>query len=261
MPVKNAVEIVQEIINMQKRPFMTVKNLALVMGAQLRRQLGLEDCKTSAEIKRALEPLLGGKFIFHKKGAFLYILVPCDPVDLVRTELSTEQPKGAAGIASVLPYSKADVSRILNHLLDTGEAKLILSENLATRIIATGHKAADTHEVYEFNSESESEPEPESKAQQGLEQVQESNLSFSQKKFINALRELDNGNYFVKIFALRQKLNWPREVFDDMLRELRDKEIIQMHIADTTLMTPDEVNDCFIDENNYRMGTVTLNAR
>ena len=252
MPLNNAADIIQEIIDKQKRPFMTVKNLVLAMGTQVKRELGLEYCRTSGEIKHVLEPLVGDRFIFHKKGAWMYILVPCDPVDLVRAELSPDKPKGASGIASVLPFSKADVSKILNHLLDTGEAKLILNVNLDTRIIATGRKA-------DVLSKSDTESESKSEIRHIIESVQDS--MFSQTEFINAIRELDNGNYFVKIPDLRKKLNWPREKFDSMLRDLRDKELIQMHIADITIMPPDEVNNCFIDENNYRMGTVTLNAR
>ena len=236
---------------------MTVKNLALAMGTHVRRQLGLEGCTTSADIKRALEPMVGSRFVFHKKGAWLYILVPCDPEDLVKAELSQDKPKGAAGIASVLPFSKADVSKILNHLLDTGEAKLILNSNLDTRIIATGKNAAKPVMLHsDSKTESESAPQSEAKSRHEHQVFTLSDYS----DFTDAIRELAGGNYFARICDLRKKFSWPREVFDSMLRELRDKEIIQMHIADETIMTPDEVNNCFVDENNYRMGTVTLNA-
>ena len=71
---------------------------------------------------------------------------------------------------------------------------------------------------------------------------------------------LDKGRIFVNIYELRRKLNWPREVFDAMLIKLRDEEIIQLHEGDASTKTPDENADCFIDENNIRMGTVTWNA-
>ncbi len=242
MPENNAADIIQEIIDKQKRPFMTVKSLTMSLGAKLRRVLGIEQCKSNTEIRHVLEPQIGDRFIFHKKGQVLYILVPCDPVDLVKAELSHDHPKGAAGIARVLPFSKADVSEILNHLLDTGEAKLILNELLDTRIIATGHYDSDS----------------DSKSNSG---ISTGRYRCNQEEFIEAVKELDRGNYFVKIPELRKRLGWPRENFDDMLRFLRDREIIQMHVADDTIMTPDEVSNCFIDENNYRMGTVTLNAR
>ena len=52
-------------------------------------------------------------------------------------------------------------------------------------------------------------------------------------------------------------MGWPREVFDDMLRRLRDDEVVQLHAGDVTLMTPDQVEDGFLDENGFRMGTMT----
>ena len=46
-----------------------------------------------------------------------------------------------------------------------------------------------------------------------------------------------------------------------MLKDLRDREIIQLHTGDASLMTPDEVADCFVDENNFRKGSVTWHVR
>ena len=42
-----------------------------------------------------------------------------------------------------------------------------------------------------------------------------------------------------------------------MLRRLRDDEAVQLHAGDVTLMTPDQVQDGFVDENGFRMGTMT----
>ena len=68
---------------------------------------------------------------------------------------------------------------------------------------------------------------------------------------------LDNGRIFVRICDLRRNLGWPRDVFDKMLRDLRDNDVIQLHTGDASLMTPDEVADCFIDENGFRKGSIT----
>ncbi len=80
-------------------------------------------------------------------------------------------------------------------------------------------------------------------------------------EFKKAFDELDNGRIFVNIYELRRKMNLSREVFDEMLRKLRDAEVIQLHVGDDYLRTPEEINDCFVDENNYRMGTVTFTGK
>ena len=70
-----------------------------------------------------------------------------------------------------------------------------------------------------------------------------------------ALEEKSCG--FVRICDLRRRMGWAREVFDDMLRRLRDNEAVHLHAGDVTLMTPEQVEDGFVDENGFRMGTMT----
>lgn len=79
------------------------------------------------------------------------------------------------------------------------------------------------------------------------------------RDFKRAFDDNDNGRIFVKIPDIRRSLNWPRQVFDKMLRDLRNDEIINIYLADESTMTNDEIKDCFVDENNYRMGTITWN--
>ena len=67
----------------------------------------------------------------------------------------------------------------------------------------------------------------------------------------------ENGQTFIRIPDLRKELNWPREVFDSMLIKLRDEGIITLRVGDATLRTLEEVENSFVDENGFRMGTVT----
>ena len=75
--------------------------------------------------------------------------------------------------------------------------------------------------------------------------------------FRKAYEAKNQGWSFVKIYEMREMLGWSRSEFDEMLRKLRDEGIVQIYLADETTMTPDEVRDCFIDENGFRMGTMT----
>ena len=76
--------------------------------------------------------------------------------------------------------------------------------------------------------------------------------------FESAFFALEEGSHgFVRICDLRRRMGWAREVFDDMLRRLRDDEVVQLHAGDVTLMTPEQVEDGFVDENGFRMGTMT----
>ncbi|MBR1672099.1 MAG: hypothetical protein IJ702_04165, partial [Fretibacterium sp.] len=76
-----------------------------------------------------------------------------------------------------------------------------------------------------------------------------------------AFDELERQRLFVRICDLRRRLGWLREVFDEHLRRLRQEGAIQLHIADANLMSPQDLEDCFIDENGFRMGMVTRHGR
>ena len=80
----------------------------------------------------------------------------------------------------------------------------------------------------------------------------------TQEAFESAFFALEGqGCGFVRIYALRRRLGWSREVFDDMLRRLRNEEVVQLHAGDVSLMTREQVEDSFVDENGFMMGTMT----
>ena len=81
------------------------------------------------------------------------------------------------------------------------------------------------------------------------------------RTFHEAWSELHRDREFPRIPDLRQKLNMSREVFDEEIRRLRDSMTVQLMQADESLMTKDEIRDCWVDENNYRMGTMFWNVR
>ena len=81
----------------------------------------------------------------------------------------------------------------------------------------------------------------------------------TQENFKAAYDEIHKFWDFPRVPDLRAKLNWPRDVFDDMVRKLRNDMTIQLGQADQSLMTRDEIMDCFVDENNTKMGLLTWN--
>ena len=79
--------------------------------------------------------------------------------------------------------------------------------------------------------------------------------------FRSAYDELHTFRMFVRLCDLRRSLGWPSEAFDGMIRALRDNRTIQLHRADESMLTKDEIQDCFLDENKTLMGLITWNDR
>lgn len=82
---------------------------------------------------------------------------------------------------------------------------------------------------------------------------------YSALEFKEAFDKVRRGKFFVEIYKVRRSLNWPREVFDKMLTNLRDREVISLRVGDASMLTREEAQDCFVDENGSRMELVTWN--
>ena len=99
-------------------------------------------------------------------------------------------------------------------------------------------------------------PQPEQTNEQvNIQQNEKTSGVATLADFKKAFDELEREQTFVNIPELRKKLAWPHDVFDDMIRKLRDEEVIVLHTTDLTKFEPEEF---FYDElDNARMGMVT----
>lgn len=236
MSEKSIPDFIQSILE-EHKGFMKVKDLPAVMDFDTRRKLGfMKKNMPVKNIMKIIEPLIEDRFIFSKKGSVQYILVPCDPSEFVINSLSHDKPMSPKVIAKTLPFSKQDFINMLNELEEAGKIRIILNENFEPRIILS-----DIHERHE-------------------EITRESTSSggYTRERFKAAFDELERGQTFVNIPELRKKLAWPHDVFDEMLRKLRDEGIVQLHKTDLTIFEPE---DFFYDEENARRGMVTWHER
>ena len=207
-----------------------VKDFIQSMSLDDKRKLGLTVKNIT---NKKLQQILEGQFIFTKNGSTQYILVPCEPSELVINALSAKQAVSPKVIAKTLPFSAKDFIEILNELSESWRIRIILNDKFEARIILS-----DSHEGHEENN------------------IQSSG-EYTRERFRAAFDELEHGRVFVNIPELRKKLAWPHDVFDDMIRKLRDEEVIVLHVTDRTRFEPEEF---FYDEHdNARIGMVTWN--
>ena len=233
MPGKNIADVIQSVLEKHKG-FMTVTALASSLSADDKRSLGIRKSDSGKIIQRRIEKFADGRFIFRSRGRSIYILVPFEPSEFVLDILSEKKAFDMRAV-NALPFTKSEFLEIVNGLVDEGRVIIKLSEKFTPKI----YRASETVRVLRSVNDGE----------------------YTQEKFKAAFDELDRGKIFVRICDLRRRLGWPREVFDEMLRDLRNRRVIQLHTGDASLMTEDEVADCYTDENNFRMGSVTWHVR
>ena len=229
--VKNIPDMIQAILDKNKG-FMSISSLRAKMNRGLQDKLGLKSKDSVNIAAKKLKAALGDRFMFtaiRRKKVTQYVLTPCDPSEFVLASLSPDKPLTPKQLASSLPLTQGEVSAILNELAKEGRILVQFTDKGDAQIYHSGRAA----------------PQPE---------------EYTRGKFREAFDELHKSREFVRICDLRRKLGWPREEFDAMLRELRDSMTIHMAQADESMLTEADIQDCFVDENNYRMGTVTWNV-
>lgn len=222
-----------------KNSILSFAELKKRMDSQLLDYLGLTAKSKNDDIKNAIEPHLVDYLEITKKGSSFVILRKIDIVKHVAEYdgVSLEKLRNDTKLPENYIICK------VNALLEKGR--------LSVRFVKSG-KAYKPH-LYAVSSY-----EPEPRKQAGAAELPR---TVSEDEFRRAFRKHDSGNFFVRICDIRRELMWSRDDFDDMLRRLRDECVIQLHVGDVSMMSEDEVNDSFIDENGVRMGTVTWNER
>ncbi len=242
MSDKSISDLIQSILDKNKG-FMTISKLMASLSKDAKSQLGIKSGDTGKIIRHKLEQSLSDCFMFSAKGRIVYILTPCEPSELVLNLLSPKKALDTRTISS-LPFTKAVFISIINDLVDEGKAKIKVDD----KFIRPKFFSVEANKIQAVKIESS-------------KNKSDDTGDYTREKFREAFDSLDKGRIFVRICDLRRKLGWPREVFDEMIRKLRNEVIIGIYIADESVMTQDELNDCFVDENNYRMGTVAWNVK
>ena len=229
--VWDVAEELRKVLRANEKRFMTLPAVREKLSSQLRKHLGMTGRRLKApSLKKILEPHLDDTLEIRTNGRYTYLVTVGDPGDLIADFIEKKPGKLAGGLAASLPFRKAEFLNLLNGLMKEGRLYAVLKEDYKARFFVSeepgGRVGADTFDK-------------------------------RREQLHSAFRELDRGSTFVRICDLRRRMGWPREVFDDMLRRLRDDEVVQLHAGDVTLMTPEQVEDGFVDENGFRMGTMT----
>lgn len=240
--VGDVAEELLEVLQRSGRDFMTLSAMQKAMSSQLRKRLGLTGRKlTNPSVIKILTPHLEDKLAICNKGNAVYLFRGTNLAEVVLCFIRGKAGKSGPQLFNGMPFIKKDeLIRILNNLLESGQVTLKLAAEFAPRFFASGAMGPVMKDAAGTACETPIDT-----------------FGKRREQFHAAFRELDRGSIFVRICDLRRRMGWPREVFDDMLRRLRDNEVVQLHAGDVTLMTPEQVEDGFVDENGFRMGTMT----
>ncbi|MBI5724651.1 MAG: hypothetical protein HZA50_11880 [Planctomycetes bacterium] len=165
-----------------------------------------------------------------KKGKSTYLAFRQPPEVFVFTAIQKKPGQSPGQIAKSTPLKIPDFIGAINVLIARGDVRC---------------------EINSKSSKYDIKLHPSKPSGSGSEAREDRDL------FAKAVRELDRGQIYIRIHAVRDRLGWTRERFDRMIETLRDEGVIQLHAGDITTMSKEEVEKSFVDENNFFFATLT----
>ncbi|MDR1048805.1 MAG: hypothetical protein LBL51_03535 [Synergistaceae bacterium] len=230
-------EALADCLRKKKADFIPLSALPPALKKRLTGKTGA----SASDIRKAVAPHLGD-LALRQGGRSVYLALG-GPGEFLLLRAIQARP-GKVPSANNLPFRKDEYLALLNRLIERGEVRVRLNRDYRPVLFA-GEQDRTRSAQDDF---ARGETDPGGSGREG---------GVSLPAFRSAFTELERGDIYVDLFALRRRLGWPRDAFDAMLRSLRDAGTIQLHAGDATTMTPDEIADGFVDENGFRMGSVT----
>ena len=245
-------EFLASVLKKNGKKYIKIADLWKAMPLDIKRILGFQKRPRNDILVKTIRPLLGDAYAFREKGGnkvpFFYI--PQGQSEMILEAIRQYgKPISPRMLArKLLLFTRAEVGNNILKLQEAGVIRIVLDQNLDAKLIFNDRPRA-----------SAPAPVMESYAQAQAQAVKAPAREYTFEEFKAAFKELERINYFVEISHLRKKLSWPREVFDQMLRALRDKGVIALRVGDASMLTQEEAKDCFIEEDGSRMELVTWN--
>lgn len=215
-----------------QKGYISLSQLKDKLGAPAKKQLGLSSNLTSKQLQESLTSYLGEKLAFRKGGNIFYLVSKIPDEELLFRIVESRSGKTPGTIGRYIPFGKKEFIDGLNSLLEKGRVRVkkLSDSYLPTLEIVASAASATSDKVSPVSTD-----------------------NYTAEAFHAAYRELARGRFSIRICDLRRCLAWPREVFDRMLKELRDKRVLQLQFGEPENFTPQDIEDAFRDENGYVM--------
>lgn len=215
------------------RDFITVARLRDRLPAVALRRLELSGGRASpAHVAAAIAPLLGDRLRLYGGGRSPVVGRRRPPSAFVEAAIRRRPGISSKQLVQALPLSQRAVLDAVNELVESGKVICTLGAGHLPKLhpappgggLATSAAPADGSDRAAFGA---------------------------------ACRALARDQGLIRIHALRAYLDWPRQRFDDMLREMMAAYAIELHGGDPSALTEFQLEGAYRDPNGLLYITLT----
>ena len=232
-------QLVLALLQKQGKDYLTVKQVVAGLPSAPRKRLGLTTSQPVAALLRQLTPHLGQRLQVYKGSRSSYIGRNLSPEELILRCIRQKPGVSSKQLGTQLPLVKKTYLAALNALLKTGAVICTLRDNHTPCLMIVDAPAPL--------------PEPTS-----VEPVESGD---DRSAFQAAYDEVGRGSDFVRIHRLREALEWPRERFERVLRDLMGDYTVELHGGDPSLLTATDLRNSYTDEHGTLFITLSWRGR
>lgn len=215
------------ILQRSGKDYLTASQITGSLSSDLKRRIGLSGKPNKATVLKQLKPYLGERLKIYKNARYTYIGKSIPLTEIVFNYINMNPNLSPRQAAQKLPAVKSEVVEALNQLIEAGN---ILSTFKNTPDCTPSLKTARAYYLPPSDDPS---------------------------VFKAAYEAVGGGKSFVRIHRVRDYLNWPRERFDAVLKDLMSNDTIELHGGDPSIMSEKEIRGSYMDENNILYLTLT----
>jgi hypothetical protein len=219
------------ILHQRGKSYLTVRQIVASLRTRVRQQLGLTKSQATAELLKKMTPRLGESLQVYRGSRSVYIGQKHSPAEIILQRVQQSPGISPKQLGLGLPLSKHSSIATLNTLLETGTVVCTFKDNHMPVL----HIARNVPSATEL-----------AQGRQALPQYLAPTYGADEyAAFQTAYNEVGQGRSFVRIHRLRDALQWPRERFERVLRELVADYTLELHGGDPSMMTEEELRQSF----------------
>jgi len=213
---------ISELMRMKNKDYLTVNQVRGGLSSGSRKHLGLKATAKTGDILKALRPYLKNVLQEYQGPRYKYIGFRMSGEEILIRKIRQSPGISSKQLRKDVPIINRKVVETLNTLFRTGRVAFRLRERDHVPLLEISDKA-------EFTAAS-------------------ADTGDDIASFKAAYEKVGQGRRLVYIHQIREHLNWQRERFDRVLRELRSNYTIQLQGGDPSVMTEEEIRNSFADE-------------
>lgn len=225
-------KITEELVRVLEREKKDFVSFAVLRraSATLKKALALREADSDATLKKRIAPFLGERLaVVRGSRGKTYLLWKLPPEDLLLSLIRSKPGKTLPQVVDQTPLTKDEARPVVNRLLEQRLVRVSTISASFSPLLVLGDTVSPSSPLRAEETET---------------------------AFWSAFEELAHGRNILRTHLLRRHLHWPCPAFDGMLRRLRDAGRLQLYEGDLDNMTPEDLQNSFVDENGFRMTTL-----